>query len=87
VNRKKFFTTTLLAPLLSSLLLSACSSANDCQSLADKYWEEYQAYKDARAANGGIETPDVMAHYYASGDYYLKFMEVGCEEQGFSLNY
>lgn len=72
--------------LSNTFLFSACSSPNDCQSLADKYWQEYQAYRDARAANGGIETADVMAHYYASGDYYLKFMEIGCEEQGFSLN-
>ena len=72
--------------LISSIFMSGCSSSNNCQSLADNYWSEYQAYKDARAANGGVETDEVMQHYYASGDYYLEFMNSGCEEQGYSLD-
>jgi len=81
----------LLVVLLASILaLSGCTGAvnsqlNQCQVLADKYLAEYQAYVDARAANGGVETSEVMEHYYASGDYYLQFMDLGCEEQGYSL--
>ena len=80
-----------------SLLLSACgqadsysggsdSNVSECQSLADQYWSEYQAYKDARAANNNVEDEAVMAHYYASSDYYLQFMNLECESQGYSLD-
>ncbi len=73
------------------IALTGCSSvggsgSNECQILSNKYYEEYQAYVDARAVNGGVETDEVMAHYYASADYYLQFMDLGCEEQGYSLD-
>jgi hypothetical protein len=79
------------------LLLSACSQSgsysggadsnvSECQSLADKYWSEYQAYKDARAANNNVEDEAVMSHYYASSDYYSQFMNLDCESQGYSLD-
>ena len=82
--------------IVLSLLLSACSqsgsysggsdsSVSECQSLADQYWSEYQAYKDARAANNNVEDDAVMSHYYASSDYYLQFMNLECESQGYSL--
>jgi hypothetical protein len=82
--------------IVLSLLLSACSqsgsyssgsdsSVSECQSLADQYWSEYQAYKDARAANNNVEDETVMSHYYASSDYYLQFMNLDCESQGYSL--
>ena len=73
-----------------TLILSGCSAgmsgASECERLANMYWSEYQAYIDARAANGGIEDEAVMSHYYASGKYYLKFMEIGCENQGYSVD-
>jgi hypothetical protein len=83
--------------IVLSLLLSACSqsgsysggsdsSVSECQSLADQYWSEYQAYKDARAANNNVEDDAVMSHYYASSDYYLQFMNLECESQGYSLD-
>lgn len=83
--------------IVLSLLLSACSqsgsysggsdsSVSECQSLADQYWSEYQAYKDARAANNNVEDDAVMSHYYASSDYYLQFMNLDCESQGYSLD-
>jgi len=82
--------------IVLSLLLSACSqsgsysggsdsSVSECQSLADQYWSEYQAYKDARAANNNVEDDAVMSHYYASSGYYLQFMNLECESQGYSL--
>ena len=83
--------------IVLSLLLSACSqsgsysggsdsSVSECQSLADQYWSEYQAYKDARAANNNVEDEAVMSHYYASSDFYLQFMNLECESQGYSLD-
>ena len=83
--------------IVLSLLLSACSqsgsyssgsdsSVSECQSLADQYWSEYQAYTDARAANNNVEDEAVMSHYYASSDYYLQFMNLDCESQGYSLD-
>lgn len=83
--------------IVLSILLSACSqsgsyssgsdsSVSECQSLADQYWSEYQAYKDARAANNNVEDETVMSHYYASSDYYLQFMNLECESQGYSLD-
>ena len=75
--------------MISALPLTSCSSlggAKQCQQLANRYWAEYQAYVDARAANGGVESDAVMAHYYQSGKYYLKFMEIGCENKGFSID-
>lgn len=83
--------------IVLSMLLSACSpsgsyfgssdsSVSECQSLADQYWREYQAYKDARAANNNVEDEAVMSHYYASSDHYLQFMNLDCESQGFSLD-
>ena len=79
------------------LLLSACSQSgsysggadsnvSECQSFADQYWSEYQAYKDARAANNNVEDEAVMSHYYASSDYYSQFMNLDCESQGYSLD-
>ena len=64
----------------------SASSVSECQSLADQYWSEYQAYKDARAANNNVEDEAVMSHYYASSDYYLQFMNLDCESQGYSLD-
>ena len=83
--------------IVLSLLLSACaqsgsysggsdSSISECQSLADSYLSEYQAYKDARAANNNVEDEAVMSHYYASSDYYLQFTNLDCESQGYSLD-
>lgn len=83
--------------IVLSLLLSACSqsgsysggsdsSLSECQILADQYWSEYQAYKDARAANNNVEDDAVVSHYYASSDYYLQFMNLECESQGYSLD-
>ncbi len=83
--------------IVLSLLLSACSqsgsysggsdsSISECQSLADSYLSEYQAYKDARAANNNVEDEAVMSHYYASSDYYLQFMNLDCESQGYSID-
>ena len=59
--------------IVLSLLLSACSqgssyssgsdsSVSECQSLADQYWSEYQAYKDARAANNNVEDDAVASN-------------------------
>lgn len=83
--------------MVLSLLLSACSqsgsyssgsdsSVSKCQILADQYWSEYQAYKDARAANNNVEDETVMSHYHASSDYYLQFMNLECESQGYSID-
>ncbi len=77
------------------LSISACAntsfessgggSEHPCQVLKDNYFSEYQAYKDARAANGGIEDSSVMSHYYASAEYSIQFSQADCESQGFSL--
>lgn len=85
----------ILVALLLSTLLVACSGnyssqsgssgGSRCENLASNYWSEYQAYKDARAANNGVETEEVMSHYYASSEYYLKFLEENCEGQGYEL--
>lgn len=81
--------------ILISLLLAACSEnfssqsgstgGSRCETLASNYWSEYQAYKDARAANNGVETAEVMSHYYASSEYYLQFLQEDCEGQGYAL--
>ena len=82
---------------LSILVLSISACANNsfessgggsehpCQVLKDNYFSEYQAYKDARSANGGIEDSSVMSHYYASAEYSIQFSQADCESQGFSL--
>lgn len=57
-----------------------------CEILRNNYFSEYQAYKDARAANNGVEDEYVMSHYYASGEYAIQFSEANCENQGFSLD-
>lgn len=84
-----------IALTLVMLLISGCSqysqsgagggSQHPCEVLRDNYFSEYQAYKDARAANGGIEDSSVMAHYYASAEYSIQFSQADCEGQGFSL--
>jgi hypothetical protein len=89
-NKIKFLTITLVA-----LTISGCSqysqsgagggSQHPCEVLRNNYFSEYQAYKDARAANGGVEDSSVMAHYYASAEYSIKFTQADCESQGFSL--
>ena len=80
-----------IASLALTVALTGCSGSsnsgnNACEDIANKYFEEYQAYVNSREANGGEETPEVMDHYYASGDYYVQFMEMGCEEQGYTLD-
>ena len=85
----------LIALVFIPFLLTGCSAefisqlasagTNKCQTLADNYWSEYQAYVDARAANNGIEDEAVMSHYYASSQYYLEFMQANCENDGYTL--
>lgn len=85
----------IIALTLVMLLISGCSqdsqsgvgggSQHSCEVLRDNYFSEYQAYKDARAANGGVEDSSVMAHYYASAEYSIQFSQADCEGQGFSL--
>lgn len=77
---------TIFVMLLTSACSGNFSGGNQCQKLLNRYWAEYQAYIDARAANNGVETQEVMSHYYASGKYYLKFMDIGCENQGYSID-
>ena len=80
----------LLSPLLAACggnfySQSGSSGASRCETLANNYWSEYQAYKDARAANNGVETKEVMSHYYASAEYNLQFLQEDCEGQGYEL--
>jgi hypothetical protein len=84
----------IIALSLTLFLISGCSQSNQyggggyedpCETLRSNYWSEYQAYKDARAANNGVEDEAVMSHYYASGEYAIQFSESDCEGQGYSL--
>ena len=85
----------ILALTLVVLTMSGCGqdsrsgagsgSQHPCEVLRDNYFSEYQAYKDARAANGGVEDSSVMSHYYASAEYSIQFSQADCENQGFSL--
>lgn len=78
------------------IAISGCSQVNQngadggyedpCEVLKNSYFTEYQAYVDARAANGGVEDSLVMSHYLASGDYAIQFAEADCEAQGYSLD-
>ena len=88
-------TIKILKVALMALLVSGCSqtsqygggsqSEHPCEVLKNNYWSEYQAYKDARAANGGVEDSPVMSYYYASAEYLNQFYQADCEGQGFSL--
>ncbi len=85
----------LFALTLVALSITGCSQYSQsgagggpqhpCEVLRNNYFSEYQAYKDARAANGGVEDSSVMAHYYASAEYSIQFSQADCENQGFSL--